>query len=299
MKHLDWDDMKLFLALVRGGTLREAADRAGVSYSTVSRRIDAFEARIGSALFEKSQGRGQLTQVGEDVFSTAEEMEERIHAMQRRSFGQDRALEGPITIAILDALALSPLMDVFAEFTRAHPLIDLNLRVCETLDDLERGQADLALRFGLEPQAELIGRRLAQTGRAVYCSMDYLEKMRAGHAPEWICFTPRGDAASWKQKTRFPDAGDTCYISHMPAQLRACKAGMGIASLPCFLVDEHPDLARLSDPDYPAFQTLWLLRHKDTRNNARLRMLADFIAAEMRRLLPFLRGETKETTLFP
>ncbi|WP_161635629.1 LysR family transcriptional regulator [Actibacterium mucosum] len=292
---MDWDDLKLFLALVRAGTLREAADIAGVSYSTVGRRVDALEGAAGVALFQRSRSRYHLTQAGEDVLSTAEEIEEQVLALQRRTFGQERALEGPVSISLLDALAVSPFMQALVEFAEAHPLITLDIRVGNNLSDLDRGQADLALRFGEKQRPHLIGRRLTETARAVYCAADYATRLENGAVPGWICFTPRGTPALWKRSTPFPNARDVCYMSHMPAQLQACRMGAGLASLPCFLGDNAPGLRRLTEPDFPAFQSLWLLRHPDTRNNARLRVLSDFLAVRSRGLADTLRGEAGQT----
>ena len=295
MKQMDWDDLKLFLALVRSGTLREAAELAGVSYSTVGRRVDALEAAAGVALFQRTRARYHLTQAGEDVLTTAEEIEAQVIALQRRTFGQERALEGPVSISLLDALAVSPFMQALVDFAQAHPLITLDIHVGNTLSDLDRGQADLALRFGEAQRPHLIGRRLTETARAVYCSDAYAARLAAGEPAGWICFTPRGAPAPWKRTTPFPHAPDTCYLAHMPAQLQACQMGAGLASLPCFLADTAPGLRRLTDPDFPAFQTLWLLRHPDTRNNARLRVLSEFLATRARSLADTLRGGAGKT----
>lgn len=295
MKQLDWNDLKLFLALARNGSLRDAALVLGVSYSTVARRVDVLEHNAGIALFDREKGRYHLTQAGEDALAVAEDVEDRIIALQRRTFGQEQALAGPVSVSILDALASSPFMQALTDFTMLHPSIALDVRVGNSMHDLDRGEADLALRFGTNHRPHLIGRELTGTARAVYCSEDYAARVQAGAAPAWICFTARGQPAPWKSDTDFPDAPDICYMSHMPAQLMACRTGMGLASLPCFLADPVPGLRRISRPDFPAFQTLWLLRHPDTRNNARLRLLADFLATRTRALAPFLQGASRDT----
>ncbi|CUI99759.1 LysR family transcriptional regulator [Cognatishimia activa] len=295
MQQDNWEDLKLFLALIRAGNMRDAAATCGVSYSTISRRIDALTSRSPVALFEPEKGRYHLTAAGEDFFRTAEEIEERLFALSRRAFGQDQVLRGHVSISILDALATSPYMAVLQEFADTYPEITLDIRVGNTLADLDRGQADLALRFGAAPQGHLIGRRLTETARAVYASHAYAEQIEKGNDAKWICFTPKETAAVWKKTTPFPDALDAVYMSHMPAQLTACKLGVGLCYLPCFLADNEPGLRRLSDPDCPPFQTLWLLRHPETRNNARLRALADFIANRTKSYADLLSGKARKT----
>lgn len=295
MQQANWEDLKLFLALVRNGNLRDAAHVTGVSYSTISRRIETLSAHSPVGLFDTTQGRYHLTAAGEDLFQTAEEIEERMFALSRRSFGQDQVLRGQLSVSILDALATSPYMGALRDFSKTYPEVILDVRVGNTLADLNRGQADLALRFGAAPESHLIGRRLTETARAVYASPDYAAAIEAGQDPEWICFTPRDTPAKWKAATPFPEADNACYISHLPAQLTACQIGMGLAYLPCFLAEANSGLRRLSDPDQPAFQTLWLLRHPETRNNARLRSLADYLATRTKSYSKLLLGQTLET----
>lgn len=295
MQQMDWDDLKLFLAVVRAGSLRAAQEAGHVSYSTLSRRIAAFEAAAGVSLFDRREGAYVLTPAGEDVLQVAEEVEDQIAGLARRTFGQEQVLEGPITLSLIDALAMSPLMQSLEAFARAYPKISLDIRVGANLADLNRGGADLALRFGNTPSPQLIGRRIMATARGVYCSHDYARRLEAGEAPGWICFTPRDAPAGWKKATPFPNARDICFISHMPSQLAAAKAHMGLVTLPCFLADPEPDLRRLAEPDFPAFQELWLLRHPDTRDNARLRMLSDYLARALKSLSPVLCGESATT----
>ena len=295
MQHTNWDDLKVFVAVVRAGSLREAERSTGLSYSTLSRRVAAFEKRAGVNLFDKDKGAYRLTQAGEDVMRVAEEIEEQVAALERRTFGQERALEGPVSISVIDALAMSPFMSALQRFSRKYPKILLDVRVGGDLADLNRGGADLAIRFGKTHAPHLVGRRMMPTARAVYCSHNYASRLEDGEAPGWICFTPRDAPAKWKAETPFPDAPDICYMSHMPSQLAAAKSDMGLVSLPCFLADPDPGLRRLSEPDFPGFQELWLLRHPDTRDNARLRVLADDLAEAVKTLGPVLRGESRNT----
>ena len=295
MQQLDWDDIKLFLAVVRAGSLRAAQGATGLSYSTLSRRIGAFEERAGVALFDRDRGAYSLTPAGEDVLRVAETVEDQVAGLARRIFGQEQALEGPVSVSLIDALALSPFMEALERFARTHPGIILDIRVGGDLADLKRGGADLAVRFGSTQQEDLIGRHIMPTARAVYASHAYAERLEAGEPPGWICFTPRGAPAKWKARTPFPDAPDICFLSHMPSQLAAARAGMGLVTLPCFLADPDPGLRRLADPDFPAFQDLWILRHPDTRNNARLRVLSDFLAGALKTLAPVLKGESRTT----
>ena len=296
MEQASWDDFRLFLALVRGGSMRAAAQALEVSHSTVARRMEQLERRAGTQLVARVEGRLTLSAAGQDLLAVAERMEGELHALERRSFGRDHALSGPLVLAVLDALMVPPVLSLLAAFRDKHPQVELELKVGMDLSDLERREADLALRFSTSPSEALVGRRLGDTGRAVYAAADYVDS----HWPKpdekgagWIGFTPVGQPEKWKRKTAFAALPTHVRMVDMRSQVAAMKAGMGISLLPCFLCDPDPDLRRISAVDFPSYQQLWLLRHADARHNARLRALSDHLFDGFRDLAPLLRGETR------
>ena len=297
MNHLDWDDLRLFLAFVRSGGTRSAAKSLGVSHSTVARRLETMQERAGARFFERREGSPVLTLAGRDILETAERVENEVLGLQRRAFGLDRALEGPLTLTMIDAFATDRLMGVFSSFRKQHPSIDLRIDISLSIANLDRREADLALRFGVSPDDHLVGRRLVDTARAVYATRDYVNT----HWPEplstdagWISFSGFSESEKWKNATTFGALPTHIRLVDMRAQLAACRAGLGIAYLPCFLCDEDPALVRISEPDFPKHQRLWLIRHADTDGNIRVRTLSDFLAKAFKELTPFLRGETSD-----
>ena len=298
LRQLNWDDLRIFLALARAGTVRAAAERLEVSHATVARRIDQMERVLDAPLFDRRAGGPRLTQAGEDLRQTAQRMEEEVLGVQRRSFGQEQALEGPIVLTMIDALVISPVLGALEAFRAQNPKVELMLDVSLSLANLDRREADLALRFGESPAPNLVGRRLMKTARAVYASYAYVERRRAellrGEG-DWIGFTKPGVRETWKTETPFPEAATVLRMPDMRGQHLACRSGIGLALLPCFLCDPDPDLLRISAPEFPAYQTLWLLRHGDSLRNARVTALSEHLAAAFRTLLPLLQGKTRET----
>ena len=294
MRQVDWNDLRLFLALVRGGTVRAAADIAGISHSTVARRMEQLEATAGVALYERVAGALTLTQAGEDLLDAAERMEEESLGLERRLFGRDRRLEGRLVLTSVDALAVDAFFAIFARFRAAHPGIDLRVDTSFSLRDLDRREADLALRFGQSPAEHLVGRRLMQTARAIYAAHDYAARFDP-ETSGWISFSPGPEGETWKRSTPFPDLPTHLRCSDLRSQQAACRAGAGIALLPCFQCDGDPGLRRVTEPECVPRQDMWLLRHADTRENARVRALRDHLLAELPALKPLLLGETGVT----
>src|SRR5258705_10579830 len=68
---IDWDDVRYFLAVARGGSIRAAAARLGVNHSTVLRRIAQLEERLGALMLEKLPPGYRLTPPGEEALEFA------------------------------------------------------------------------------------------------------------------------------------------------------------------------------------------------------------------------------------
>ena len=91
---IDWDDVRYFLAVARGGSVRAAAERLGVNHATVLRRIAQLEERLGVQMFEKLPSGYRLTAAGEEVLEFADQMEASSHLLETRVFGRDQTCAG-------------------------------------------------------------------------------------------------------------------------------------------------------------------------------------------------------------
>ncbi len=102
---IDWDDIRYFLAVARGGSVRAAAERLGVNHSTVLRRIAQLEQHLGAHLFEKLPARYRLTDLGQDVITFADQMEASSNQLQTRVFGRDQSVQGLLRVTLAPTLA--------------------------------------------------------------------------------------------------------------------------------------------------------------------------------------------------
>lgn len=298
---MDWDDIKLFLALMRTGTVRAAAARLGVSHSTVARRIEAMERGLAVRLFDRLPTGYALTSVGDDMLMVAEGVENELDALERRILGLDSQLAGDIRVTMLDVLATKLLMPHLAEFTQKYPDIDLEVEVTYEAVDLDKREADIALRFARNPPEHLIGRRLVTCATAAYASQDYIDNhdFRDPNATRWIGFGARNPFPNWVKESEFPDIPVRGKFVSLLVQLEACKAGMGIGMIPCFLGEPEPTLRRLSLGERNPNFELWLLTHRDMRTNARIRVFSEFIASAIKSHRSLLEGHGCAADLGP
>ncbi len=289
---MQWDDIRIFLALVRGGSVRAAAAQAGISHATVSRRVEAFETRMGVKLFDRLPNGFALTAAGEDLLEAAENIETEIHSVQRRLVGQDRRLAGGIRVTMVDVIATHLLMSDLTEFAERYPDIELEVMIGYEALDLSRREADVAVRFVKNPPDHLIGRRLGSVSNAAYATQAYLDhhELTDPASACWIGFGSSEPLPKWVKQSDYPHIPAKGVFDSMLLQLHAARCGMGIANLPCFLGDPDPDLIRLPPEEPRPGYDLWLLRHRDTRATARLRIFSEFIADAVTRYRPLLEG---------
>jgi molybdate transport repressor ModE-like protein len=277
-----WDDIRYFLAVARTGSLTDAARDLSVSYSTVSRRLNALEETLGARIFERGATGYSLTPAGKEMLETAKGMEAEFGKLSRHVQGRDARLSGHVRVATTDALATRFMPDV-AAFTRRYPEIEIDLITTAAPADVAMRDAEVALLAVDHPPESLVGRRLAQLSSALYASPKYLAERPGVEAlgdHTWVGWEQGMEhlpVARWMREN-VPDAHVACRLSSGTAVLAAVRDGLGIAHLLCFLADDDDALVQVREPD-PELETgLWLLTHADLAGTGRVRAFLDFVA---------------------
>jgi DNA-binding transcriptional LysR family regulator len=163
---MNWDDLRLVLAVVREGTLSGAARDLRVTHSTVFRRLGAIEGRLGVRLFERFRDGYSATPAGEAAAALATRFADDFVALERRLSGQDLRPSGTVRIATTDTIS-AMLMRHVPALRAAHPEISLEVTVSNAVANLTRREADVAIRPTPEPPETLVGRRIADIAHAV------------------------------------------------------------------------------------------------------------------------------------
>lgn len=293
MRNLAWDDLRLVREVARAGGMTGAAAALGIDHSTVFRRLGALEASLDTKLFERRRGGYSLTPAGEDMVRIAERFEQDITDFSRRLEGGDIAARGEIRVATADSLLAFLLTPLFARFRHQYPEITLDVVIGNTALNLSKRDADVAIRATDQPPDNLVGRRIGTIAWALYGTPDALDHADNDLASaNWVLL---GDemaglkVVQWAH-AQVPAARLVYKANTVLALAAAIEAGIGIGHLPCFIGDQSRGLVRLGEPE-PSFSAgLWLLTHPDLRRSPRIRVLLDFMAAELQRLKPLLEG---------
>lgn len=287
----DWDDLRIFLAVARAGSLSGAARALGVTHSTVFRRIGAFEARLGARLFERLSGGYALTPAGEEMHHSVLRIEEEIAALALKVTGQDQRPSGTIRITTTDLLAVGVLPHHIAAFRTEWPGIEIEVVVADTVLDLSRREADVALRIGNPGHETLVGRRVGRLAFAVYAAPGHAEQESDDPAHgDWIGYGSAHGPLSRSLARWWPQMRQVYRTNSIIAAHAAARAGIGFAALPCVLADCDAELVRASSLPEDFMLDLWLLTHEDLRHTARVRILLDFMAAALAADADLLEG---------
>ncbi len=284
--------MKVFLALVRKGSARGAAQALGVSNSTITRRLDEMERALGTRLFDRTPDGYRMTAGAEELLPTAEHVEELIHGAERKVTGGDQVLEGAIRLTMPPS-GLSFLMERLSEFAELYPGIELELLPSIEALDLSRREADIAIRVftaGVKPPDYLIGRLVAPLTASAYVHRDLLNKDDPSDVSHltWIGKYPGNQREDWLTRTDFPNNPVRHAIEELNLIEDAVRNRMGMAFMPCFLASFHPEIVRVPGASVVHHSDLWVLTHKDLRLSARLRVLREMIAEEFEKQRPVI-----------
>lgn len=295
---MNWDDLRFLLALSREGTLSKAAKRLQVHHTTVSRRIHAFQEQQGVRVFEELPDGFVPTEAGEDILDVARRMEEELLSLDRRVTGLDERLSGPLRITTIDLLA-AIYAESLRDFGLRYPKIRYELSVDDQVLDLNRREADVALRMTNRPPEYLIGRKVGCVRFALYASEKLLEKIDINSPLDdfpWIAWldTFSGGGNNRMFKNQAPDAHVAFWVDSPLVMFSLLLAGAGVAYVPCILGDSHACLRRVRPVDTQSGLDLWLLTHPDLRRNARVRAFMDFMEGVIRKDRGFLEGMESE-----
>jgi molybdate transport repressor ModE-like protein len=272
---MNWDDLRLFLAVARTGSISGAASQLGVQHSTISRRIRQLEEKLGARLLERKTGRYELTQAGENVKEATSRIEQEVLSVDGALLGKDTQQVGPLKVAALNNMASSVLMPMFASYRKKQPQVELHIVVSNIDASLSQREADVAIRLTNTPTDTLIGKRIVTVASCIYGSSAYLQRLsKQGGEPEWIGVECCGFHKTWTRQTSGVQShhfySDDTQLTHA-----AIREGLGVSILPCFMGDPDPLLQRYCDPD-PAYDLgLWVLLHPDLKRTARVLTFRD------------------------
>src|ERR1700722_3023994 len=285
----DWSLYRSFLAVLREKSLSAAARALNLTQPTLARHIDALEAAMGFELFTRSHQGLSPTEGALELTPYAESLEANAAAILRTASGLGRAVKGTVRISASEIMGAEVLPPMLAELRRNHPALEFELALSNTLDNLLRRDADIAVRMVEPAQEALVVKKLGTVSLGLHAHKDYLARTCAPTgfsdlAEHSLIGFDRETPAIRGMRSRVPGA-DALRFSFRAdsdiAQLRAIKAGFGIGICQVGLAKQNPDLVRLLPEAFELKLGVWLAMHENLRATPRCRAVFDGLAASL------------------
>lgn len=281
---MDWDNLRVFLAVARAGQFVAAARQLKVDHATVNRRITGLERNLNARLFDRRTTGVALTAAGQRLLAAAETMETSVLQAQAALTDTDVELSGTVRIGAPDGFSTYYLAPACAKLAERYPGITIQLVPSPQAVPLTKREVDIAIVLDKPDAGRLVIRKLTDYAIGIYASDGYLT--RQGR-PDRVDDLSRHRLVGYVEEYAYATALD--YVREMFAgvptnfqcasaigQVEAVRSGVGLGVIHHFIARRHADLRPVL-PERRATRTYWIVEHEDTRGLGRIRAVHDFI----------------------
>ncbi|WP_216330523.1 LysR family transcriptional regulator [Rhizobium sp. X9] len=291
---MNWDDVRIFLAVARSGQILAASKRLGLNHATLSRRLTLLEQALKTQLFIRRTNGCELTEEGQRFLGAAERMETEMLNAQANLGRVDTAVAGTVRIGAPDGLGVSFLAPRLGRLTARYPDLKIQLVPVPRSFSLSQREADIAITIERPEQGRLMFSKLTDYSLGLYASEAYLAEYgtptdvdalkrhrRIGYVEDLI-FSP-----SLNYTGEIMRDWDAAFeISSATGQTEAVRSGAGIGILHNYIAGQYPELLRIM-PHLGISRSYWTAYHESARQLVRVRTVVDFLqelVAEERRI---------------
>lgn len=287
----DWNQARAFLATAEAGSLSKAARRLGLTQPTLSRQVAALEAELGVVLFERLGRALVITPTGRDLLEHFRDMGAAAGRVALAASGHSQAVAGRVSITCSDVFAAYVLTPLLSELRALAPGIEIEIIASNEVRDLQRREADIAIRHLRPVPPELIGRQVAEWRARLYAERGYLARQgRPAQVADladmdFIGFAPVERLVRTLQGFGLPvRLGNFRSVTDNGiAVAEMARRGLGIAVMPDVFAALLPEVDAVL-PDWPGIPVpLWLVCHRELLTSRRIRIVYDFLAEALGR----------------
>jgi len=286
---LDWDNLRVILAVAREGTIMGAARELDVNMSTVSRQISRAEDVLQAKLFDRRHKGLSPTLDGRLAIKAAEAMEEQVIGLLREVQGSNELEAGLIRLSLPLNIMQYGFDASIRRFQQEHPDITFQINATDETVDFSDLKADVALRVEENPPSSLWGFKIATIDPSFYVSKQFMEEWGAKIKNEpktapipYITLSlanPKADREEFLN--RFPKAKNVASCNGMDSVAPLVRSGVGAGRMMRYMANSYPDLIKLFECDNAWRRTVWIMTHRDFRNTRRIRLFMEYRRDEL------------------
>ncbi|AKU10936.1 regulatory helix-turn-helix protein [Azoarcus sp. CIB] len=281
----DWNDLRIFLAVARLGTISLAGERLGIEHSTVSRRIDRLEANLSVVLFDRRRTGYLLTDAGHALIPHAERMESALLEAIEESAGLGVRVKGSVRVGTPEGVGIHLIAPGLAKLQREHPELHVQLMPQPQYPSLVTREVEILITLDPPEVGRYKVARLTDVDFSIYCSPGY----RDAHPPirqlsdiaehDFVDYIHDGSLSGLFRvlDELTPHPRRIFTSTSILAQREAAAAGMGLVALSPFVADLSDDLVCVFPGQSLVTRTLWIAAPEDLLRIKRVRVVWDFI----------------------
>lgn len=286
----DWNQARAFLATAEEGSLSAAARALGQTQPTLSRQVAALEKNLGVALFERIGRSLALTQTGLDLLDHFRTMGEAAGRISLTASGQSQAVEGRVSITASDLMATYYLPEIVRKLRVRAPGVEIELKAANELQNLQRREADIAIRHVRPEQPDLIAKLVSEARAHLYASTEFLDRVGRPKTKADVAaldfvgvndnserllaeMNSRGIALT-KRNVKVMSASGTVILALV-------NKGLGVSALPRDVARLFPNLEIVLPEFGPILFPVWLVTHRELHTSRRIRIVYDLLAEEL------------------
>lgn len=287
---MDWDKLKIFHAVAQAGSFTEASGTLNLSQSAISRQIQSLELTLKTSLFERHARGLSLTEDGEILFKTANEVIIHLKAVETSLMEKKDKPSGKLIVTTVVGFGSIWLTPRIKEFMDKYPEMEVEVIVTDKELDLSTREADVAIWMRQPTQLSYIQKKLIDINYHIYGSPKYLEENgypntvkdldkhkfivygKGTPSPlsqtDWILKVGKKDNTKRKSVMR---------VNNIYSLLLAVESGVGLAALPYYMVQEKSTLVKvLPNIEGPKYEAHFVYP-QSLKNVARIKSFRDFI----------------------
>lgn len=288
----DWNLLRSFMAVYEVGTLTAAAESLRLTQPTLGRHIRELEALVGETLFDRVPGLMKPTQRADFLMARLQPLRDGIGSFEQALSGSAEAIAGTVRITTSQTFGALELPRLLAPLLRQEPLLQIEVQATDTVENLVRREADIAVRFFRPEQDDVIAVSVGQTEVGLYGHRDVVDALRPGSTPSDLKGRYVGDVDLQRAMEVSANVGhplqrhDFSFRSASSVgQLCAIEAGVGVGAMLALFANRRPALRRVF-PDVVSLPVgVWLCAHEDLRRSPRMRCVFDHLSQALRTML--------------
>jgi len=285
----DWNQARAFLATVEEGSLSAAGRALGLTQPTLGRQVKALEDDLGIVIFERAGASLQLTPSGKELLEQVRAMRDAANNVSLIASAQSQSIEGSVCITASDVFSVYLLPPILKQLRILAPRLSIDVVAANDIRDLQRREADIAIRHVRPEQPDLIARLLNETNAYFYASSDYLDKRGRPTRIDELRdhdFVSTGSVdrmIGYMKDFGLPLTHDNFRMSSENGMFawELVRQGFGIAPMSELVGAKTAEVEQLLPDMEPFAVPIWLTTHRELHSSRRIRLVFDTVAEHL------------------